>query len=103
MLKIPGLGKPTVNFKFMSEINASNDLELSIVYERINRYGVKVHDMQNYVIFADTRWPNIQMIKTTIDGYLASAKGTTKVVMRYDAVRNYLHFNFDQFSGRLEL
>lgn len=103
MLKIPGLRKPTVNFKFISEINASNDLELSIIYERVNRNGAKVHNLQNYVIFTDTRWTNIQTIKTTIDGHLASAKGTTKVVMRYDAVRNYLHFNFDQFSGRLEL
>lgn len=103
MLKIPKVGCFLSNFKFITEINQNKQLEVCIVYEKKNKHGVIEHKMQNYLIVVDKRWPNIQIIKKTIDTHLSSAKNHSKVVIQPFQYRFYINFNNDQFSGKMVL
>ena len=100
MLKIPNVGNALASFKYLTSINSNNQLEICIIYQVTNRHGVLVHKMQNYLVWPDSRWPNIQTIKTTIDNHFVNATINRRVAIRYDAARMYLHFNSDQFSGQ---
>ena len=99
MLKVPNVSSYLSTYNFFTEINQNKQLEVCIIYKTINKYGVVRHRMQNYLIYTDTRWPNIQEIQTTIDNHLATAKMSSKVIIRLDKARNYIWFNSHQFSG----
>lgn len=100
MIKLPRIGNRFLNFKYLTTIT-NNELEVDIIFIKKNSFGANVHCMQNYVLQTDIRFPNINIIKSTVDAMLSAANGVSmpSLTIRVDSVRSYVHFDNAQFTG----
>lgn len=100
MLKLPKLGRPVNSFLFISNINR-DELDVAIVFQKLNFFGSFIHKVEFFVLYTDEREKSLQTMKQKIDHLLSSAQGSVSVAIRADQERTYLYFGPYQFSGRL--
>ena len=100
MIKLPRIGNSILNFKYLTTIRG-NELEVDLILIKKNCFGANVHHMQNYVLKTDSRFSDINNIKSAVDGMLSAANGVSKplLTIEVDSVRSYVHFNDVQFTG----
>jgi len=99
MLKLPGVGTKLNDFLFITNI-INKMLKVTIIYKTKNFYGKTIHKMQNYELHSDTRHPNINPMKSSVDQKLSNALGKTNVVITLNKVRHYVFIDTNQYTGR---
>lgn len=101
-LKLNGIGKAIINYKYSIAPTNSSSAFLTISYIHNTCYGGTINKVRVYEFVPDIRHPNLTTIIQQVNTLLFKAQNQT-IVIKEDTTRSYIEIldgsNFYQYTG----
>ena len=98
-VKLPGIGQKVSSYKYVVTRDSQNDIFVSVIFCKLDKYNNSVKQQKTFEIRKDTRWANEENIIQAIEKHLQDGLSGKLVKVREDKNRMYVFFNNDKFTG----